>query len=634
MWRVSRAIQNLDPSEASEQFMAFQSNSRPASPNIGPSYAIFASIIIGLVIILVIFEQLGINNQWLGHVIMAVPLFAYLAIGFLMRTILIDEFYVSGRRVPAFYNGLAYASVSLGGIGFFAITGSLFLIGFDALAIGLGVVAGLVLMAILFVPYLRKYGAYTLASFLGERFDSKIIRITAGLLLLVPSMMLLSAEIRIAAEVISQFTSTNFKTIIFVSAAIVVLSNILGGMRSLTWTTGAQFLVLILGLLTPLTILSVTHTTLPIPQLTYGSLFADISKVEVAGGIVDAVPGGLDASLPGDNTLVSKKPLQQMFGAIKQIDFLFLLVSVMLGTAILPALIMRIGTSESVTQARRSISWGVVLAGLLMLSLPAIAVFTKFLLYQTLIGQPFNAMPNWLLELKDAGMVDILDINQDGILGVKELAVMRDSISLILPIIGELPFVLVGFLAAAGMAAALAAASAHMVAMSCSISEDLFHGGLWMKASVAKRLLIARLSMIVVMAFASFLAIGQDFDILHMGLWAISIAASSFFAPVVLAIWWKDVSRFGIWVGMLAGFATSLMITALHWFGLSTSFLGIDSLTSAIAGVPVAFGVIIAITYLRPEAAQEFTDLADEIRIPDGETIHDYKERLVRGRGH
>ncbi len=614
--------------------MAFQSNSRPANPNIGTSYATFASIIIGLVIILVIFEQLGINNLWLGHVIMAAPVCAYLVIGFMMRTILIDDFYVSGRRVPAFYNGLAYASVSFGGIGFFALTGSLFLIGFDALVLGLGLVAGLVLMAIFFVPYIRKFGAYTLASFLGERFDSKIIRITAGLFLLVPSMMLLSAEIRIAAEVISQFTATNFKTLIIVIGAVVVLSNILGGMRSLTWTTGAQLLVLLLGLLTPLTILSVTHTTLPLPQLTYGSLFADISKVEAAGGIVEASPTALDTALPGDNTLVVKKPLQQMFGALKKLDFLFLLISVMLGAAILPASIMRIGTSESVTEARRSISWGVVLTAILMLSLPAIAVFTKYIMYQSLIGQPFNAMPSWLSELKEAGMVDILDLNKDGILAIKELAVMRDSISLILPIVGELPFVLVGFLAAAGMAAALSAASAHMLTMSCSISEDLFYGGIWTKVSVAKRLLIARLSMIVVTAIASTLAIGQDFDILQMGLWALSIAASSFFAPLVLAIWWKDVSRFGIWAGMMAGFSISMLMTMAHWSGLTTSILGIESLTSAIAGVPVAFAVIIGITYLHPETVEELKDLADEIRIPDGETIHDYTERLVKGRGH
>jgi cation/acetate symporter len=617
----------------SYQTMAFQSNSRPANPNIGTSYATFASIIIGLVVILVIFEQLGINNLWLGHVVLAVPVFAYLVIGFLMRTILVDEFYVSGRRVPAFYNGLAYAGASFGGIGFFAVTGSLFIIGFDALAIGLGLAAGLVLMSVLFVPYIRKYGAYTLAAFLGERFNSKVIRLSAAVFLLVPSMMLLSAEIRIAAEVISQFTSTDFKMLIFISAAIVVLSNILGGMRSLTWTTGAQIIVLFMGLLTSLVILSVTHTTLPLPQLTYGSLFADIAKTELAGGITDASPGSLVAALPGENTLVLKKPMQQMFGAIKKSDFLFLLVSVMLGASILPASIMRIGTATSVTQARRSIGWGVVLIGLLLMSVPAVAVFAKYILYEAVIGQPFNALPHWLIELKEAGMVDILDINKDGLLGINELAVMRDSVSLILPIAGELPFVLVGFMAAAGMAAALSAAGAQMVTMSCSISEDLFHGGIWMKASKAKRLLLARLSMIGVMMIAGLIAIRQDFDILHMGLWAFSIAASSFFAPTVLTIWWKGVSGFAIWMGMISGFVVSMSMILLHWSDVMTKLLGIESLTSAIVGVPVSFAAIVAVTYLRPELSDVSSELSDEIRIPDGETIHEYRERIMTGRG-
>ena len=395
--------------------MAFQSNSRPANPNIGTSYATFASIIVGMIVILVIFEQLGINNLWLGHVVLAMPIFAYLIIGFLMRTVLVEEFYVSGRRVPAFYNGLAYTATSFGGVGFFAVTGSLFLIGFDGLAIGLGLVAGLVLMAVLFVPYIRKYGAYTLPSYLGERFDSKIIRFSAGVLLLIPCLMLLSAELRIAAEVTSQFTSANFKMLIFMSGTIVVLSSILGGMRSLTWTTGAQLLVLFMGLLLPLVILSVTHTTLPLPQLTYGSLFSDIAKVEAAGGITDTAPTSLSSALPGENSFISKKPIQQMFGAIKRTDFLFLLISVMLGAAVMPASIMRIGTADSVLQARRSIGWGVVLTSILLMTIPAVAVFTKFILYDAIIGQPFNAMPHWLGELKDAGMVDILDINKDGV---------------------------------------------------------------------------------------------------------------------------------------------------------------------------------------------------------------------------
>ncbi len=612
--------------------MAFQSGSRPPNPNIGTSFATFASIIAGLVIILVIFEQMGINNLWLGHVILAAPVFAYLTIGFLMRTIRVDEFYVSGRRVPAFYNGLAFAAAGFGGIGFFAVTGAVFQIGYDALAIGPGMVAGLVLMAVLFVPYIRKYGAYTLASFLGDRFDSKMIRLTAGLLVLVPSMMLLSAELGIAAELLSQFTSADFGLLVFTCGAIVILSNVLGGMRSLTWTTGAQLLVLFLGLLTPLVILSVSHTTLPIPQLTYGSLFADIAKTEAAGGIVDGVPSSLATALPGENTLVIRKPLAQPFGAIKLHDFLFLMISVMLGAAILPASIMRIGASDSVTSARRSVSWGVVLAALLMMSVPAVAVFTKYILYDAAVNQPFNALPHWLNELKEAGMVDILDINRDGILGLRELAVARDSVPLVLPIAGELPFVLVGFLAAAGMAAALSAAGAQVIAMSSSISEDIVHGVIWGNASRAKRLLIARVAIIAVTMIAAWISINREFDVLKTALWALSISASSFFAPLVMAIWWKAVSRLAIWAGMVAGFGTSMLVILMHWSGISSSFLGVESLTSAIIGVPVSFLVITGLTFLKPEKVDEFFELAEEIRIPDGETIHDYRQRIIVGR--
>ncbi|MCF6200399.1 MAG: hypothetical protein L3J67_13640, partial [Hyphomicrobiaceae bacterium] len=478
-----------------------------------------------------------------------------------------------------------------------------------------------------------KYGAYTLASFLGERFDSKLIRLTAALFLLVPSLMLLSAEIRIVAEVISQFTSADFSMLIFMTAGVIVVSTILGGMRSLTWTTGAQMLVMLLGMLTPLVILSIMHTTLPVPQLTYGSLFADIASVEKAGGLLAGQSSALSSALPGENILPVNKPIAQMFGAVGGFDFLLLMLSVMMGAAVLPTSIMRIGTASSVAEARRSIGWGVVLVSLLMMTVPAIAVFAKYIIYQGVIGQPFNDLPHWLNGLKEAGMIDFLDLNRDGVLGVKELAVTRDGISLILPIVGELPFVLVGFMAAAGMAAALSAGSAHMVSMSSSLAEDVFHGVLWVRASRAKRLLLARLSMILVTLLASLAAISQDFDVLQVLLWALSISASSFFAPMVLAIWWKSVSGFAIWVGMMAGFFSSNFLIWLHWSGISPSFAGIDSLTSAILGVPIAFIATIALSYLKPEETGEIKELMDEIRIPDGETIHDYKERIMTGRG-
>lgn len=613
--------------------MAFQSHSRPVNPYIGNNYATFISIIAGLVTILVIFEQLGINSMWLGHVVMAAPVFAYVIIGFATRTVVVDEFFVSGRRVPAFYNGLGFAGAGFGGIGFFALTGALFMIGFDALAIGLGMVAGLVLMAVLIVPYLRKHGAYTLPSFLGDRFSSPSIRLLAALLLLPPSMMLMAAELRIAAEVISQFTATSFSLLVALCAAVVLLSSILGGMRSLTWTTGAQMLVVLMGLMTPLVILAVTHTTLPLPQITYGSLFSDIAGFEQTGGLVETAPKSLDKALPGENTLVAAKPTLQLFGAIKQVDFLFLMISVMLGAAVLPASLMRIGAAPSVTMARRSIGWGVVLMSLLLMTVPAVAAFAKYLLYDGIVGQPLNAMPNWFGDLTGAGMIEVLDINKDGLLGLRELAVLRDGVPLILPIAGGLPFVLVGFMAAAGIAAALAAAGAQMVVMSASISEDIFHGALWRRVSKAKQLLIARLSMIALIIIAALVAVQEEFDILHMGLWALSLTASSFFAPVVLSIWWKGMTTKGALASMLAGTSVAFSIILLHWLGVSNSFLGIESLTAAIAGVPVGIAAAVGVSMAWPNNNEQQNEMLDEIRVPDGETLHDYETRLISGRG-
>jgi cation/acetate symporter len=613
--------------------MAFQSHSRPANPYVGTSFATYAAVIAGLVIILVIFEQLGINSVWLGHVVIVVPVLSYVVIGFLTRTVLADEFFVSGRRVPAFYNGLGFAAASFGGIGFFALTGALFLIGFDALAIGLGLVAGLVLMAQLFVPYLRKYGAYTLPSFLGERFDSAWLRVTAGLLLLPPSMLLLSAELRIAAEILSQFVSVNFQLLILACATIVVLTNVLGGVRSLTWTSSAQMLVVFLGLLTPLVILSVMHTTLPLPQLTYGSLFNDILRVEQGSGLAEATPVALMAALPGENTLTITKPMLQLFGSVGRFDFLFLMLSVALGTAVLPAGLLRIGNSFSVTQARRSIGWGVVLMSILLMTVPAVAVFARYLLLDPIINQPLNAMPHWFKELQDAGMVQTQDLNNDGLLQLREFAVLRNGVALILPIVGELPFVLVGFAAAAGMAAALAAAGSQLVAMATSISEDLVQGLASYRLSGARRLLYARLSMIANVIIAGFIAVNVDFDLLHMGLWALSLAAGSFFAPLVLSIWWREISREAVFAGMLAGAAATLLVVLLGWLGIADSFLGISNLTAAVLGVPVGFAAAAAVAYRQRAVSPVVSEVLDEIRIPDGETVYDYKERLVSGRG-
>jgi cation/acetate symporter len=572
---------------------------------------------------LVIFEQLGINSLWLGHVMLTVPIMAYMLIGFFSRTVVMDEFHASGRRVPPFFNGMAFAAASFGGIGFFSLTGAIFLIGFDALAIGLGLTAGLALLMVLFVPYLRKLGAYSLPSFFSQRFESPLLRIIAALMIIPPLMMLLGAEIRIGAEIISQFAPGNFNSLVFAMGAICALSVVLGGMRSLTWTNAAQMLVLLMGLLTPMVIVSVTHTTLPLPQITHGSLFADIARYESGGGIGDTIAADSPSeALPGEDNMVIRKPMAQPFGALSNIDFIMLALCVMLGAAVLPASIMRIGASVSVSQARRSVGWGVVILATLLMTIPAVAVFAKYLLLNAIIGQPFSSLPHWLGELREAGMIDIMDINKDGVLQFNELAISRDGVPLLLPVASEMPFVLVGFMASAGIAAAFAAANAHLIALSSALGEDL-PGDLF---AGSRRLLASRLAIFAMAGAACLVVVRFDFDILRAGLMALSLLAGGFFVPLLLSIWWRGFSKSGALAAMLTGFGTTGAIMLAHWHGFEA---GPAPLLAAMTGVPLSLLAGIAASKASPAPSPAQDELLAEIRIPDGETIYDQRRRLA-----
>ena len=514
--------------------MVTHSSYRAVNPNLGTSFATFASIIAGSAILFAIFEQLGIDAVWLGHLLIGLPVMAYFAIGVYSRTVMVDEFFVSGRRVPAFYSGLALAASALGGAGFFALTGAVFLIGYDALAVLLGLGGGFVLMAILFAPYIRKFGSYTLPGFLGERHDSTAVRMVAVVLAIIPAVPVLAAELKMAALVAAQFTSMNYDTLVLVGAFSVLTSVILGGMRGLTWTQSAQYIVVLFGFLTPLFILAVMHTNLPLPQLTYGSLLADIARAESTGGIVPTTPTSIAQALPFDQAEAMLKPFAQAFGAISWPDYILLMVCIMLGIASMPALLMRTGTARSVIDMRRASGWGMFLFGLMLISIPAYAVFAKYLTLQTLIGQPFAQLPSWFEDLRQSGLVRAHDGDGNGVLGLRELLVSRDAMVLMLPIIGGLPFVLVGLLAAAGLSAALAAAGAQTIAVANAVGGDLFHGLKYRAVSGSKRLLVSRLAVILVLALAGAIALTQDFDILRMVIWSLSLVGAGTRSPLRL----------------------------------------------------------------------------------------------------
>ncbi len=619
--------------------MAIPTQFRPTNPRLGISYATFTSAIIGFVIVLAIFEQLGINNQSLKPLIIGVPILFFVIIGGITRTVLVEDFYTSGRRVPPIYNGLALAASGIGGIGFFSFTGALYLIGFDILALALGWAAGFTLMVFLFFPYLRKFGAYSLPGFFGERFRSPALRIMTVLLLLVPSFMLLTAELGLAAKITGHFVALEPSTMLTLLAGLAVAMTLLGGIRALTWTQCAQGIVLFIGLMVPLVILTMTFSNLPVPHISYGNLLDQISSFENQSGIQNTTPMALSDAIPKPESTTMQKPFLQAFGLIGQTDFLLLVICFMAGIATLPSLLQRAGTSLGVAGARQSAAWGTLFLAFLLITFPALASFAKYLTLHDLIGKNVGDMPSWLNSLRDAQIIEAPNDNRDGILSLQEFHIPRDSVALALPFLaGYSAVVLFGLLAIAGLSAGFAAINAQLVSIASTISNDLFYSTAFPRASASKRLLVARLALIATAALAGFFVISSKLDALRMLIWAVSISAGSFFPVLLLSIWWRPITPMGALAGTWSGFlVTSGYILGVEW-DYTPLIFGIDSLVAAIIGMPVSFLVTIAVSLLIPQQDEELQkdldEQLDETRVAAGETVHDrYLRILARRQG-
>ncbi len=597
------------------------------NPHLGTSFGSFTSTMIAAALLLVIFERVGVNKIWLGHLMISVPILGYIAIGIVSRSVLLSEFYISGRRVPAFFNGLSLATNALGGVGLIAITGAIFLIGFDALGMVVGMVGGVFIMALFFAPYLRKVGAYTLPSYFQERYDSSLLRLTVLLLLIPPALLLLSAEFRIGASILFWLTTISYSTIVIGMAVIVGLITLPGGMRGLTWTQSAQGIVILLGVLTPLTFLALKHTGLPLPQFSYGTLLQPVAEMEAIHGISAIRPSSLEEGLPIYDMGYITKPFLQSFGAFSWFQFMMLMSIFAMGVSSLPSLLMRSNLTSSVAEMRRSMGWAVLILVVLLLSLPALAVFAKYLILKVVIGQPITHLPEWFQRLNAVELLSMTDRNKDGIVGAEDIKIARDGILLIIPMIAEYPFVIVGFLAAAGLSASLAAAGGQVVVIANSVSSDFFHGLLFHHASNTKRLLVSRITLIAVLIVGVTLTLTQETDVLQMLIWSLNLSASAFFPALMLSIWWKGSSALGILAGMIAGFTVSaLMIIGSVLFGFE-GFLQFSAMTSAALAVPVNFLVAISVS-MTSKPSEELMAICDEMRVAGGETLFDKAERI------
>jgi cation/acetate symporter len=560
--------------------------------NLGRVYGIYTGGFLAFVILVAILEQLGVPNRVLGYMFVGFTILVYAFIGIVSRTMQVSEYYVAGRRVPAFYNGMATGADWMSGASFVGMAGTLFLLGYDGLAFVLGWTGGYVLVAILIAPFLRKFGAYTVPDFLAARYGGNAARIMGVVVLLACSFTYVVAQIFATGLIAQRFLGMDFVVAVYVGLAGILVCSMLGGMRAVTWTQVAQYIVLIIAYLVPVVILSAKKFGLPLPQLTYGMALEQIATLEQS-----FIQQGLAPA--------SMKLHTAPFTSYSPANYFWLIFCLMVGTASLPHVLMRYFTTPSVKEARISVAWSLLFIFLLYFTAPAYAAFSKLEVYSTLIGKNIADLPQWVFNWGSIGLVDIcgkaaasLDAvrascgaipGHAGLVRWQDFGINTDVVVLSTPEIAGLPYVIAGLVAAGGLAAALSTADGLLLAIANALSHDIYYNIIDPEAPTARRLVVSRVLLVMVALLAAWTASQRPADILSMVAWAFSLAAAGLFPALVLGVWWKRCTSQGAFWGMLAGFLVCLgyLVVTRYFPGFGVKFLGMSSLLNATTGAPV-----------------------------------------------
>jgi cation/acetate symporter len=588
--------------------------------NLGKIYGIYTGGFAAFVIVLAILEQMGVSNQIIGYLFVFMTVGVYALIGVLSRTAEMGEYYVAGRKVPAFYNGMATGSDWMSAASFIAMAGTLYLSGYDGLAFVLGWTGGYLLVSILLAPYLRKFGQYTVPDFLGARYGGNAARFVGVIVLISASFAYVTAQIFGVGIIASRFLGISFEVAVFVGLAGILVCSMLGGMRAVTWTQVAQYIILIIAYLIPVVIMSAKTTGVPIPQLMYGQALEKILALEPALGVVKGHTA----------TFADAKGVMNFTDAL---NFFALILCLMVGTAALPHILMRYFTTPSVRDARKSVAWSLFFIFLLYFTAPSYAVFAKLEVYQNVIGQQISALPAWVQSWGAIGLVGACDAadavqkfalckgvtgNADGILQLSEFRIAADAIVLATPEIAGLPYVIAGLVAAGGLAAALSTADGLLLAIANALSHDIYYRMIDPHAATKRRLIISRVLLIVVAIISAYVASTKPSHILAMVAWAFSIAASGLFPALVMGIWWKRTTNMGAILGMIAGYGVCVYYLVMTQFYGMPLWFGVKNISCGLFGIPAAFIVTYVVSLMTAAPSKEMQDFIDSIRVPKG----------------
>lgn len=519
----------------------------------------------------------------------------YIGIAIYNKAKVTSDFYVAGRGVPPIFNGMAIGADWMSAASFIGMAGTIMLLGYDGLAYIMGWTGGYLLLTFLLAPQLRKYGRYTVPEFIGDRFNSHTARVIAAITTIIISFVYSIGQLSGSGVVIGRLFEIDAKLGTMIGVVLIAFYAGFGGMKGITWTQVAQYIILIIAYLIPVIFMSLQITSSPLPWLSYGELVGKMGELDRELGISEYFAPFTNGT---------------------KWQFLALMFTLMAGTAGLPHVIVRFYTVSTMKAARWSGAWALLFIGLLYLSAPAYAAFSRFILMTKVAGSKITELPAWTKTWVDTGKLQLADGNGDGVLQWKELIISNDIVVMATPEIANLGVFVIGLVAAGAMAAALSTAGGLMIAISSSFAHDIYYRVMRPNATEKTRLNVARISIVVATLLAGLIALNPPGAITQIVAWAFALASGTFFPALILGVWWKRSNSQGVIAGMLVGLGVTLAYIFAAKYGGFT-ILGIIDTGAGVFGATAAILANVLVSLSTPAPSQKIQEEVLDLRYPE-----------------
>lgn len=536
------------------------------------------------------------DSQFLVSLLIILATFAlYIWIAIINTARQTSDFYVAGRGVPPIFNGMAIGADWMSAASFIGMAGTIMLLGYDGLAYIMGWTGGYLFLTILLAPQLRKFGRFTVPEFIGDRFNSKSALVIAAVCTIIISFTYSIGQLSGSGVVIGRLFEIDVKFATMLGAVLIAFYAGFGGMKGITWTQVAQYIILIIAYLVPVIFMSFQLTGNPIPWISYGEIVSQMGELDRELGISEYFAPFTNGT---------------------KWQFLALMFTLMCGTAGLPHVIVRFYTVSTMKAARWSGAWALIFIGLLYFSAPAYAAFARFILMTEVAGSQIANLPAWTKSWVDTGKLQVADQNSDGLLQWSEIVIANDIVVMATPEIANLGVFVIGLVAAGAMAAALSTAGGLMISISSSFAHDIYYRVFNPQATERKRLFVGRISIVVATLLAGLIALNPPGAITQIVAWAFAIATGTFFPALVLGVWWKRANAQGTIAGLLVGLAVTLSYIFAAKYGGFT-ILGIIDTGAGIFGAIAAFATNIIVSLATPAPSKELQDAVINLRYPE-----------------